>query len=245
MEGYDASTYGDRIADVYDELYEDLFDVEGTVSFLAELAGDGRVLELAIGTGRIAVPLTERGVSVEGIDASQAMVAKLRDRAGGADIAVTRGDFADVAVDAEFSLVYLVFNTLFALTNQERQIQCFENVARHLIDGGYFVVEAFVPDMTRFDQHQRVAVDEVRVDEVRLEMIRHDPVAQRSYSQHVFISEAGTKLYPVSIRYCWPSELDLMARLVGLTLHERWGGWRREPFTSESKSHVSVYVKMS
>lgn len=243
MEGYDASTYGERIADVYDEMYGSLFDTRGCVEFLAELAGDGLALELAIGTGRIALPLTERGVRVVGIDISPAMVDKLRAKPGGDAIEVHMGNFADVDVDGRFPLIYLVFNTLFALTTQEEQIECFKNVSAKLEPGGAFVIEAFVPDMTRYDQNQRVGATRVGHDSAELEVSRHDPVGQTSESVHFVISEAGIKMYPVNIRYAWPAEIDLMARLAGLSLRNRYGSWRKDPFTSDSRSHVSIYVK--
>ncbi|MGH2746468.1 MAG: class I SAM-dependent DNA methyltransferase [Actinomycetota bacterium] len=243
MEGFDASTYGDRIAEVYDDLYGELFDAEATVEFLAELAGGGRALELGIGTGRIAVPLADAGVEVVGIDSSEAMVKRLRAKPGGEDIPVTIADFVEVDVEGEFAVVYIPFNTLFALTTQDEQVRCFENVARHLTDVGVFVVEAFVPDPSRYDRHQRVSVDRVENDRVVLEVSRHDPVRQSSDSQHVVIGERETKLYPISIRYAYPSELDLMARLTGLRLRERFGGWHKEPFTSASVAHVSVYAR--
>lgn len=242
MEKYDASTYGDRIAPIYDELIEGKFDTEGAVSFLAELAGAGPVLELGIGTGRVALPLAERGLEVHGIDASQAMVEKLRAKHGGDRISITLKDFAEVDVDGEFSLVYVVFNTLFALVNQDDQVRCFGSVAERLTPNGVFVLEAFVPDVGRFDRyHQRVEAGDLSIDTVRLEVARHDPVTQRIQGQHVHFSEEGTKLYPVHLRYSWPSELDLMARLAGLRLRERWGSWRRDPFTDSSERHISVY----
>jgi SAM-dependent methyltransferase len=243
MEGYEAATYGDRIAPIYDDLYQELFDLEGTVGLLAQLAGEGPALELAIGTGRVAIPLREHGVEVHGIDISEAMVAKLRAKPGGADIPVTMGDFADVAIERDYPLVYLVFNTLFALTTQEDQIRCFANVAKHLQSGGVFVVECFVPDPARFDRHQRVGVDRLGQHFVELDTSRHDPVNQRSESVHVIIRESGTKLFPVFLRYAYPSELDLMARLAGLELRARYGDWRKGPFTSDSTGHVSIYTK--
>ncbi len=195
------------------------------VAFLVELAHAGPALELAIGTGRLALPLAERGVEVHGIDASEAMVARLRSKSGGERIPVTIGDFADVPIEGRYALVYVVFNTLFALQTQEAQIRCFRNVAACLADGGVFVVEAFVPDLSRFDRG------------------RHHPVEQRVESQHVLLSEQGIRFYPVQIRYAYPSELDLMARLAGLQLRARFGGWRREPFTAASAMHVSVYER--
>jgi len=243
MKDYDATTYGDRIAPVYDDLYDSLFDVDGTVNLLAELAAGRGALELAIGTGRIAIPLKRAGVDVKGIDASEAMVAKLHAKPGGDDIEVAMGDFADVELEGTFGLVFIVFNSLFALTSQQDQIRCFASVADHLADDGVFLIEAFVPDATCFERHQTSGVDSVSVDEVIMEASRHDPVRQRVDSQHI-VMRAGkpVELYPVSIRYAYPSELDLMARLAGLRLRDRWGGWRREPFTSESKLHVSVYT---
>jgi trans-aconitate methyltransferase len=240
MEGYGPETYGDRIADVYDGLYENL-DTEGAVETLASLAGDGPVLELAIGTGRLALPLVERGLEVHGIDASEAMVAKLRDKSGGDRVRVTMGDFADVAVDGRYALIFVAFNTLFGLPTQDDQLRCFANVAARLADGGVFVVEAFFPDLARFDRGQRPHVSIVEAGRVMIDAARHDPVEQRIDSQHVIITQEGTKLYPVSIRYAFPPELDLMARLAGLELQNRWGGWHREPFTADSPRHVSVY----
>ena len=244
MKGYDATTYGDRIADIYDEHYEGMLDTESTVELLAQLAGKGPVLELAIGTGRVALPLAERGIEVHGIDASESMIERLRAKEGGDRITVTMGDFADVGVEGRFSLVYVVFNSLFALTSQDEQVRCFRNVAEHLEDDGHFVVEVFVPDVTRFDQGQRVSVDRVDVDRVVLETSLHDPVGQRVVTQIIMIGESGNRMVPVHIRYAWPSELDLMARLAGLRLKNRWSGWRREYFTAESVRHVSVYEKV-
>ena len=241
MEGYGPETYGDRIADVYDGFYDDRLDTEGAIETLTELAGAGPVLELAIGTGRLALPLAERGLEVHGIDASERMVAKLREKAGGDRIPVTMGDFADVGVEGAYSLIFVGFNTFFALQSQDDQVRCFANAAARLADGGLFVVEAFFPDLARFDRDQRTQTTDVDLDRVVLEATRHDAVEQRIVSQHVVLTEAGTKLYPTTIRYAFPSELDLMARLAGLRLHERWGGWRREPFTANSPRHVSVY----
>jgi SAM-dependent methyltransferase len=242
MEGYDASTYGERMADVYDEWYDHqswYAETEAAVATLAELAGAGPVLELAIGTGRLALPLAERGLQVQGIDASEAMVAKLREKPGGADVPVAIGDFADVGIDGRFSLVFVVFNTLFALDSQEEQIRCFRNVAAHLADGGVFVVEAFVPEPERFSG--KVHVSRVGTDLVQLNMSVVDRAEQLSESQHVVLTSSGVRFYPVRIRWSYPSELDLMARLAGLRLRDRWSSWSREPFTKASPKHVSVY----
>jgi SAM-dependent methyltransferase len=243
MEGYEPATYGDRIADVYDSLYGDTLDTESAVETLAELARGGPVLELAIGTGRLALPLAGRGLEVHGVDASQRMVEKLRAKPGGEAIRITIGDFADVPVEGSYRLVFVAFNTLFALLTQEDQLRCFANVAHHLTDDGAFVVEAFFPDLARFDRGQRTQATWVDENRVMLDASRHSAVEQRVDSQHVVITEEGTKLYPVSIRYAFPSELDLMARLAGLHLRERWGSWKREPFTAESGRHVSVYAR--
>ena len=243
MEDYGPETYGDRIAEVYDEWYggAPFLETEASVELLADLAGDGPVLELAIGTGRLALPLAERGLEVHGIDASEAMVAKLREKPGGDGIRVTVGDFADVGVDGSYRLIYLAFNTLFALLTQEEQLRCFANAAAHLSHGGVFLIEVFFPDLARFDRDQRFQTNSVSPTEVNLDASRHDPLAQRVDSVHVVLTESGTRLYPVYLRYAFPSELDLMARLAGLELKERWGGWCREPFTASSRRHVSVY----
>ncbi|HZD71427.1 MAG TPA: class I SAM-dependent methyltransferase [Actinomycetes bacterium] len=240
MDSYDSATYGDRIADVYDA-GELPADTEEAVEFLAGLAGAGPVLELGIGTGRIALPLLERGLEVHGIDASERMVERLRGKPGGDRVTVTIGDFAEVAVDGRFSLVFVVFSTFFGLLDQESQVRCFQGVAARLAPGGAFVIEAFVPDPTRFSRGQHLDTREVTADTLRLDASIHDPVAQVVRAQHVFLDERGIRLYPVRIRYAWPSELDLMARLAGLTLAERWSGWQREPFTAAAGRHVSIY----
>lgn len=244
MERFQPGTYGDSIADVYDEWHQFLAEeTAATVEVLASLAGSGPVLELAVGTGRIAIPLAERGLDVHGIDASAAMVERLRSKSGGDQITVTVGDMADVAVDETFSLAFVVFNTFFALVTQDDQVRCFANVARRLAPGGCFVLEGFVPDMTRFDHGQRVTAMTVDLDEVRLDASRHRQSEQRVDAQQIRITSHGLRLVPVALRYAWPSELDLMARLAGLRLRHRWGGWDSEPFDDTSESHVSIYEK--
>jgi SAM-dependent methyltransferase len=246
MSDYDASTYGERWAETYDKWVARLGrldDPEVVAGRLAELAAGGPVLELAIGTGRIALPLAGRGVDVHGIDISEQMVAKLRAKPGGAKIPVTMGDFADVPVEGDYALIYVVFNTLFALLSQDDQLRCFRNAAAHLRPGGVFVIEAFVPDVTLFDRGQRVAAEHVDTDAVRLGVSSHDPVAQHVTSVHVEIERGEVRMLPVQVRYAWPSELDLMARLAGLRLRQRWGGWREEPFTAASGQHVSVFER--
>jgi SAM-dependent methyltransferase len=241
---YGARFFGEREAAVYDDLAADMFDaavVTPVVETLADLAGRGGALEFGIGTGRIALPLAERGVRVHGIDASEAMVARLRAKPGGEEIDVTVGDFSATRVDGQFSLVYLVFNTIFNLITQDEQVACFRNAAEHLDPGGRFVVELVVPDLQRLGPGQNISVS--GVDARALSFDVYDVVTQQMTSQHFVISEERVNSYPVEGRYAWPSELDLMARLAGLSLRERWGGWKREPFTSVSRSHVSVYEK--
>jgi SAM-dependent methyltransferase len=242
MDRYGPETYGDQIADVYDEWHAGM-DPAATVDVLASLAGSGPVLELGIGTGRVAIPLAERGLEVHGIDASPAMVEQMRAKPGGGGIGVTFGHLADVAVDRSFSLVFIVFNTFYALLTQDDQVRCFANIARRLEPGGCFALEGFVPDLARFDRGQRVHVMDLDIDRVRLEASRHRPVEQRVDGQHVVITGGGVRLVPVALRYAWPSELDLMARLAGLRLRHRWGGWHREAFDDDSPKHVSVYEK--
>jgi SAM-dependent methyltransferase len=240
---YGPATYGDRVAGVYDEWFALPTDTERAVEFLAEIAGPGPALELGIGTGRIALPLAERGVEVHGIDSSEAMVDRLREKPGGDRIQVSIGDFADVGdlVEGAFSLVFVVFNTFFAVLTQEDQVRCFQGVARHLADGGAFLMQAFVPDLSRFDRGQRVDAMDVGTDIVHLEASRLDLANQRVQAQHIVLEEGRTRMFPVTLRYAYPSELDLMARLAGLRLRDRWGGWDRSPFDSSSQGHISVW----
>ncbi|HEV2891746.1 MAG TPA: class I SAM-dependent methyltransferase [Frankiaceae bacterium] len=233
-------TFREGTAAIYDD--HPRGDEAETVAFLADLAGDGAVLELAIGTGRIAVPLAERGVRVDGIDFSEPMVERLRAKRD--DLAVTIGDFADVAVDGTYRLVYLVYNTLFNLLTQDDQVRCFVNVAAHLEDGGAFVVEAFTPGyLYALRDGQYVDAERIEVDAVTFDVGRHDPVAQILDESHVTLSAAGIRVAPIVCRYAWPSELDLMARVAGLRLRARYGGWLGEPFEADSRRHVSVYEK--
>jgi hypothetical protein len=240
VEGFGGTTFGERYADVYDD-GPGRDDTLATVDFLERLAGRGPALELAVGTGRVALPLAERGVRVDGIEISPEMVAKLRAKPSGERLAVTLGDIADVRVEGEYSLVFLVFNTLFNLTTQEDQVRCFCNVATHLADDGVFVVEAFVPEHRRLAEDQHVATESTGLDEVVLETWRHDPVTQVLDKVHVNLGARGVRLYPVVLRYAWPAELDLMARLAGLRLKERWAGWEGQLFGPCSTSHISVY----
>jgi hypothetical protein len=234
-------SFDEAAAQIYDQT-----DVRGderaTVALLAELANGGTALELAIGTGRIALPLAAKGIGVDGIDMSEAMVQQLRAKPGGEHLSITMGDFADVAVDRTYTLIYLVFNTLFNLLEQEDQVRCFVNVAKHLTDDGLFVVEAMVPAyLYRLRDDQYVDAEQLEVGRVTFDVGRHDPVAQRLDESHVVLSPDGVQLFPIVCRYAWPSELDLMARIAGLRLHHRWAGWERERFTAASRNCISVY----
>ncbi|MFF7638397.1 class I SAM-dependent methyltransferase [Kitasatospora sp. NPDC008050] len=241
IEGYDPmDSFRQDTVDGYDD--HPRGDEAQTVALLAELAAGGTALELAIGTGRIALPLAAQGVRVEGVDLSPEMLAGLRAKPGGDALTVVLGDFAEVPVEGRYRLVYLVYNTLFNLLTQDDQVRCFENVAEHLDDEGQFVVEAFVPGyLHRLRDHQYVDAERLALGEVTLDVGRHDPVAQLLDESHVVLSAQGTRVFPVVCRYAWPSELDLMARIAGLRLKERWGGWAREPFTAGSRNCVSVY----
>jgi hypothetical protein len=234
--------FGEEIASRYDDDGDICSPavVDPVVDVLAELAGDGRALELAIGTGRIAVPLATRGVRVAGIDDSEAMVARLRAKPGADGIEVAIGDMSTTRVDGDFSLVYLVFNTIFNLTTQDAQVACFENAAAHLSNGGRFVIETGVPALQSLPVGQTIVP--FRADPDGLGFDVYDVVTQRFSSQHYTFTEGGVRASPVEFRYAWPAELDLMARIAGLRLEARWSNWQREPFTSVSTSHVSVYA---
>jgi SAM-dependent methyltransferase len=242
--GANEEYFGERVAAAYDEDSASMFDpavVRPAVDRLAEFAGDGRALEFAIGTGRIALPLAERGVRVVGIDSSRAMLARLAEKPGAERIEAIAGDMAATRVEGEFSLVYLVFNTIFNLTTQEAQVACFENAAAHLLSGGRFVIEARVPELQRLPLGQTVLP--WRADPNGMSYYVFDVVTQRLSGQHYDLEHSGIRARPIEMRYAWPAELDLMARLVGMRLEQRWGGWGRERFTELSPSHVSVYEK--
>jgi SAM-dependent methyltransferase len=236
--------FGERIAATYDETEAAMFDaavVGPTVDFLAELAGTGPALELGIGTGRIALPLAERGVPVKGIELSRAMLARLRAKPGGEGIPVTIGDFATAKVDGRFGLAYLVFNTIENLTTQSAQVACFRNVADHLEPGGRFVIEVVVPDLRRLPPGERFVVFDR--SERHWGIDEYDVANQGLISHHFQVMGDRVERSWAPFRYVWPAELDLMAELAGLRLRERWAGWTREPFTSESRKHVSVWQK--
>jgi SAM-dependent methyltransferase len=234
-------TYSEKTAAVYDEWFSAVD--EAAIDRLAEFARTGRVLELGIGTGLIALPLAARGIEVHGIDASEAMVARLRIKPGGEAIPVTLGNFADVDVQGKFSLIYIVYNTIFALQTQEEQVRCFQNAGEHLSDGGLFVVETFVPDLTLFSQKQELKVTAITPDRVGLKVSQHDVVTQKIKSQHIAILNNEVKLFPVEIRYAYPAELDLMAQLAGLKLQHRWSSWKQDVFDASSTKHISVYER--
>ncbi len=246
MESYEPSTWGDRLADVYDEMLGSMaLETEPAVELLAELAGGGPVLELAIGTGRIGLPLSERGLEVHGIEASPAMVEKLRARPGGDRIPVTIGDFAEVGVEGSYPLIFVVANTLFLLHSEEDQLRCYHNVAAHLTDDGIFVVEAHVPNPARYRDGQAIDIFSLEPDRVMLGFSRRDAATQRVESVEVWITEKGIRLFPSRDRPVPPAELDVMARRAGLELRDRWSDWQRSPFTAASERHISVYAKQA
>ena len=234
--------FGERVAARYDFSEADMFApelVDPIVDFLAELAGEGAALELGIGTGRIALPLSRRGVPVHGIDLSEAMVARLLAKPGAEELDVTIGDFATTTVEGRFTVAYLVFNTIMNLTTQAEQVACFRNVAAHLEPGGCFVIEVGVPDLQRLPPGETVRAFDIGATHLGFD--EFDVATQGLVSHHYRVSEGALELNAVPFRYVWPAELDLMAQLAGRTLRERWGGWGREPFTNESRAHVSVW----
>jgi SAM-dependent methyltransferase len=237
-------SFAGRVAERYDETLAEMFApevVDPVVAFLAERAGEGPALELGIGTGRIALPLARRGVRLKGIDRSPDMVAQLRAKRGGAEIPVTIGDFATTVVGGPFSLAYAVWNTIMNLRTQDAQITCFRNVAAQLQPHGCFVVETMLPELQRLPPRERFLPFDVSPDHLGFD--EYDVVRQGLTSHHYYLREGEYATFPG--RYVWPSELDLIARLAGMSLRERWGGWKGEPFTSESRSHVSVYEQAS
>jgi SAM-dependent methyltransferase len=236
--------FDEPVARTYDDDEAERFRpaaIEPAVSFLAGLAGSGPALELGIGTGRIGLPLSQRGVPVHGIDLSEAMVARLRDKPGGDAIEVTIGDFATTRVNRTFRLAYLVFNTIENLTSQDDQVACFRNAAAHLEPGGCFVIEVGVPDLQRLPPGETIRPFTVTPEHLGFD--EYDVAHQGLVSHHYWLREGRAERVSMPFRYVWPAELDLMARLAGLTMRQRWAGWEREPFTSDSTSHVSVWEK--
>ena len=245
MEGYRAESYGERFADVYDDWYADVSDVAATADVVASLAAGGRVLELGIGTGRLALPIAAHGVEVWGVDASPAMLDRLRAKPGSDAITVLLGDFADLgAVDGlagPFAVALVAYNTFFNLADEGAQRRCLAGVATLLAPGGRLVIEAFVPDDDPAAPAGVVAPLVVDADRVVLQVTQRDAARQTVAGQHVTITEAGIRLRPWHIRYATPAQLDAMATGAGLTLERRWGGWRKEPFADDSDRHVSLY----
>jgi SAM-dependent methyltransferase len=239
-----ANYFDQRIAKSYEAKWPELFApavVDPVVDVLAELAGSGAALELGIGTGRIAIPLRRRGVPVHGIELSPDMVAELRTKPGSDDIGVTVGDFATTRVDGTFRLAYLVRNTITNLTAQDGQVACFQNVAAHLEPGGCFVIEVYIPQLRRLPPGETIHAFTVTPTHLGFE--EYDLARQIAFSHHYWVVDGRLETYSTPHRYVWPSELDLMAHLAGMRLRERWSGWARAPFTSDSTSHVSVWEK--
>ena len=242
----DDGYFGEEVAERYDESSAEMFDpavLEPAVEVLVELAGKGSALEFGIGTGRVSLPLARRGVPVHGIELSKAMVARLRAKPGGDDIGVTIGDFATATVDATFSVAYLVFNTIGNLTTQAAQVACFRNAAAHLEPGGCFVIEVGVPALQSLPHGETARV--FHISETRWGIDEYDVAEQGLRSHHFEVIDGNVEHFSVPFRYVWPSELDLMAQLTGMRLRERWSDWSREPFTSDSRKHVSVWEKTS
>ena len=243
MERFDPETsFGYDVSKRYDAV-DTRGDEKQTVEFLVRLAGQRDALEFAVGTGRIALPLTGAGVRVDGIELSQHMVDRMREKPDGNNVEVTMGDMSRVTTGRTYGLVYLVYNTIGNLLTQEDQVRCFENAARHLTDDGVFVLECRVPTAPSRPGHQFVDAEHVGVDHVVLDICRYDPVTQILDENHVRISADGFVLSPISVRLAHPPEFDLMARIAGLRLRERWGGWNGEPYTATSWRHVSVYER--
>ena len=240
----DDGYFDERVAARYDDPSAELFQpaaIDPVVDVLAGLAGNGRALELGIGTGRIALPLAARGVPVHGIELSRAMAAQLRAKPGGDAIDVTIGDFATTTVDGTFTVAYLVFNTIMNLTTQAAQVACFANVATHLEPGGTFVVEVGVPDLRRLPPGETIRAFELSATHFGID--EYDVANQGLVSHHVELVDSRLERLSIPFRYVWPAELDLMAQLAGMRLRDRWSGWKGEPFTGESRSHVSVWEK--
>jgi SAM-dependent methyltransferase len=243
MDGFDPRTsFGPEVSRRYDA-EEERGDEADTVAFLARLAAGRDALELAVGTGRIALPLRAAGVRVDGIELSSDMVERMREKPGGRDVEVALGDMSRVQTGRTYGLVYLVFNTIGNLLSQDDQVRCFQNAARHLDADGVFVLECRIPVAPTWPDGQRVEAEHVAADHVALDVLRYDPVTQILDRNHVRIGAGGVELGPISLRLAHPPEFDLMARLAGLRLRERWGGWNGEPFTAGSWRHVSVYER--
>lgn len=241
MKGYDVSTYGEKMANIYDDIQGDR-DTNATVEFLAQFTKNN-ALELGIGTGRVAIPLAQKGIEVFGIDSSKSMLELLIQKDKGKKVKAELGNFAEFSFNRKFSLIYAVFGTFFCLETQELQVQCFRNVFEHLEKKGVFILECSIPDFSAYTRNQNVRLAHMSLGHVIVTTSEHDPVNQRTTSQHVVFTESGIKLLPACVRYAWPSELDLMGQIAGLKLRERWGNWHHSPFSANSLQHVSVYEK--
>ena len=240
----DDGYFNERVAARYDESAAEMFGpdvVDPVIDFLVDIAGSGRALELGIGTGRIAIPLAQRGVPVHGIELSEAMTARLRAKPGSENIGVTIGDFSTATVEGKFSLAYLVFNTISNLTTQAAQVACFRNVAAHLEAGGCLVIEVGIPELRLLPPGETIRA--FYVSETRWGLDEYDVAMQGLTSHHFEIVDGTVERFSIPFRYTWPAELDLMAQLAGMRLRERWSGWKREPFTSDSRKHISVWEK--
>ena len=242
MKRYTPASYGDSFADDdFEKIFAFLPDLETMVDVLANSAGQGPVLELGVGTGRVARPLAQRGIHVDGVDVSGVMLGKLGRAAGDLPIRPIESDLTEFTPTRRYSLAFCVWNTFFSLRTSEEQARCIRMVAGALLPGGLFVIESFVPDPDRFADGQEIRVREITADSVSLQMSLHDPTRQTIASQHVVIRQDGVRLHPHEIRYAWPHEIDDMAHVAGLHLKERWADWRRQPFDGAAEEHVSVY----
>jgi len=236
--------FDERIAKSYEAKWPNLYEpalIEPVVDILAELAGAGAALEFGVGTGRIALPLSRRGVRVAGIELSPAMVAEMEGRPGASDVQVAIGDFTNTRVAGSFRLVYLIRNTITNLTTQDEQVECFQNAAAHLEPGGCFLIEVYIPELQRLPPGE--TVHPFIVTPTHLGFEEYDVATQIAYSHHYWITDGHVETLSTPHRYVWPAELDLMARLAGMRLRDRWSGWERQPFSKESRSHVSVWEK--
>lgn len=242
MKGFGPRTFGELYAEEYDELH-DPGTTEDCVNLIAELAQGRTILELAIGSGRVALPLKSKGFDICGFDASPEMLELLKRKPGGSEIETWVADMADFALDRKFGFAFLVFNTLYNLTTQSAQVSCFQRVADHLEPGGLFLVEAFMPYREGFERDQSLQAKRVSISTVWLEAAKHDPVTQTVDYQRIRITEDGSQLMPLAMRYVWPSELDLMAALAGLEPVEKWGGWHKQPLTASSDMYVALYAR--
>ena len=239
MEAYLPETYGEAFSEVYDDLYQEA-DPKA-IEILADLAGLSPALELGIGTGRYALPLQEKGVCVHGVDASPAMLRRLQAKPRGNEIQTTMGSFSETPISGSFSLVYVVFNTIFALLTQEEQVRCFKNVARLLSPGGCFLIEAFIPDLLHYDGREEMRRSYFENGRMQIDITNVNLYQQQIHINHVILTTSGPQVLPVKMRFAFPAELDLIAQLAGLRLRSRWGDWNRSPCTCQSGKHISIY----